>query len=176
VTLSNAALAGSALATTATVTAAKTIVMTTLQKTIIGATLAVAVGTGIYEARQASASRAAVQTLQQQQGPLAEQIEQLNRERDSSASKLAALQNDFARVQGDYARLRRDTTELPKLRDEVTRLRGIEQQLGQSKTPVTVNDDPFTQSVLALTQRAGELNGHLQRMPDQKDSRAAVAH
>jgi RNA polymerase sigma factor (sigma-70 family) len=166
--LSNAALAGATLATTATVTAAKTIAMTTLQKSIIGATLAVAVGTGIYEAHQASDSRSQLQTLQQQQGPLAEQIEQLTRERDAAASKLAALQNDLAGLQSDYARLRRDAAELAMLRGEVTRLRALEQQMGQSKASPAVRDDPFTQSVLAMTQRAGELNGHLQRMPDKK--------
>jgi hypothetical protein len=52
------------------------------------------------------------------------------------------------------------------LRGEVTRLRALEQQLGQLKAPAAGGEDPFTQSVLALTQRAGELNGHLQRMPD----------
>lgn len=166
--LSNAALAGTTLVTTATVTAAKTIAMTTLQKTIIGATLAVAVGTGIYEARRASASRSDLQTLQQQQGPLAEQIDQLTRDRDSAASKLAALQDDFARLRGDNERLRRDAAELAKLRGEVTRLRAVEQQAGQAKAPAAVSDDPFTQSVLAMTQRASELNGHLQRMPEKK--------
>jgi RNA polymerase sigma factor (sigma-70 family) len=160
-----AVLSNAALATTATVTTAETIAMTTLQKTIIGATLAVAVGTGIYEAHQASLSRARFQTLQQQQGPLTEQIVQLTREREAAASKLAALQDDNARLQRD---LNRDAAELPRLRGEVTRLRAIEQQLGQLKGAATGTDDPFTQSVLALTQRAGELNQHLQRMPDKK--------
>src|SRR5207247_9093388 len=52
-----AALAGPGLATTVTATAAKAIAMTTMQKTLITATLAVAFGTGIYEARQASRLR-----------------------------------------------------------------------------------------------------------------------
>lgn len=167
VALSNTALAGTAIAGTATVTVAKTIVMTTLQKTLVGATLAVAVGTGFYEARQVSVSQSQLRTLQQQQGPLAEQIEQLSRDRDSAAGNLAALQNDLARLRSDNDRLRRDAAELAGLRAEVTRLRAMEQQSGQSKPPATtINDDPFTQSVLALTQRAGELNGHLQRMPE----------
>jgi RNA polymerase sigma factor (sigma-70 family) len=157
--LSNAALAGSTLGATATVTAAKTLAMTTLQKAIIGTTLAVAVGTGVYEAREASVSRSQVQTLRQQQGPLAERIEQLARERDSAANKLAALQND-------NERLTRDTAELARLRGEVTRLRALEQELGQLKASPAGSEDLFTQSVLALTRRAGELNQHLGRMPD----------
>lgn len=163
-----AALTGTTIITAATATAAKTIAMTTLKKNIIGATLAVAVGTGIYEARQASISRSQFQTLQQQQGPLAEHIDQLTRDRDSAASKLAALQNDLARVQNDNERLRRDAVDLAGLRGEVTRLRAVEQQAGQSKAVATVSDDPFTQSVLAMTQRAGELNAYLQRMPEKK--------
>lgn len=123
---------------------------------------------GIYESRQASVSRSQLQTFQQQQGPLAEQIDQLTRDRDSAASKLAALQSDLARLQSDNERLRRDAAELPRLRGEVTRLRAVEQQAGQAKGSTPVSDDPFTQSVLALTQRAGELNGHLQRMPEKK--------
>jgi RNA polymerase sigma factor (sigma-70 family) len=162
------ALAGKTLVNAATVTATKTIAMTTLQKSLIGATLAVAVGTGIYEARQASASRSQLQTILQQQGPLAQQIEQLNQDRDSAASKLAALQDDLARLRGDNERLRRDAADLAKLRGEVSRLRAVELQAGQAKADAVVTDDPFTQSVLVLTQRAGELNGHLQRMPEKK--------
>ncbi len=47
-----AALAGTTFATTATATVTKAIAMTTLQKTLIVATVAAAVGTGIYEARK----------------------------------------------------------------------------------------------------------------------------
>jgi hypothetical protein len=63
--------------------------MTTLQKTLTGTALAAAVGTGIYEARQASRLRDQVQTLQRQQAPLAEQVQQLTRERDGASNKLA---------------------------------------------------------------------------------------
>ena len=166
--LSNTALAGSTVATAVTLTATKTIAMTTLKKAIIGATLAGAVGTGVYEARQASVSRSQVQILQRQQEPLAEQIAQLTREGDLAASKLAALKNDHARLQSDNARLSRETAELQRLRSEVMRLRSSEEQLRQSEASAEVSEDPFTQSVLALTQRAGELNQHLQRMPDKK--------
>jgi RNA polymerase sigma factor (sigma-70 family) len=166
--LSNAALATSTLATSATITVTKTLAMTTLQKTIIGATLAGALGTGVYEARQASVSRSEVQILQHQQAPLTEKIQQLTREGDLAARKLAALQNDHARLENDNARLSNDTAELQKLRSEVTRLRSTEQPLRESGTSPVVSDDAFTQSVLALTQRAGELNQHLESMPDKK--------
>jgi len=86
---SAAVIARTTVATTATVTITKAIAMTTLQKTIIGATLAAAIGTGIYEARRASRLCDLVQTLQQQQAPLTEQIQRLQHERDDAMKRLA---------------------------------------------------------------------------------------
>lgn len=62
----SAALAKTGLATLTTSAAAKTLAMTTLQKALIATTLAAAIGAGVYQARQASALRAEVKTLQQQ--------------------------------------------------------------------------------------------------------------
>ena len=64
--------------------------MTTMQKVLIAATLVAAVGTGIYEARQASRLQGEVRNLQQQPAMAAEQIQQLTRERDNAAGQLAA--------------------------------------------------------------------------------------
>src|SRR5881296_1730944 len=90
VTISTAAaLAGTTIATTATATATKAIAMTTLQKTLITAAVAAAVGTGIYEARQASILRSQVQALQQQQGSLVE-FGQLRAEKERLAARLQA--------------------------------------------------------------------------------------
>ena len=90
VTISSAAaLAGPTLATTTTATAVKTIAMTTIQKTLITATLAAAVGTGFYEARQASNWRDQAQTLRQQQAPLVEQIAQLQSDYGSRSNRVA---------------------------------------------------------------------------------------
>jgi RNA polymerase sigma factor (sigma-70 family) len=117
VTISTAAaLAGTAVATTATATAIKTIAMTTLQKTLITVTITASVGTGIYEYRQASTLRTQVQSLEQQSVSLAEEIQQLNRDREAAAMKLAALRDG-------NERLKNNITELPKLRGDVTQLR-----------------------------------------------------
>jgi RNA polymerase sigma factor (sigma-70 family) len=127
VTISTAAaLAGATIVTTATTTATKVIAMTTLQKTLITATIAAAVGTGIYEARQASRLRGEVQTLQQQQGPLAAQVQQLNKSLSAATSQTAGLRND-------NERLNHNTAELLKLRGEATRLRDASQELAQLK-------------------------------------------
>jgi RNA polymerase sigma factor (sigma-70 family) len=85
VTISTAAaLAGTSLATTATATAIKTIAMTTLQKTFVTATIAAAVGTGIYEARQAS-------RLRDENRMLIVEQQQLSRERDDAVKRLTSL-------------------------------------------------------------------------------------
>ena len=111
-----AALSGTTITTTAVIAATKAIAMTTLQKTIITTALAVAVGTGIYEARQAANARAEDTNAQQQQAPLTEQIQQLQRERDETARQLASLRED-------NERLNRDTGELLRLRGEIGQLR-----------------------------------------------------
>jgi RNA polymerase sigma factor (sigma-70 family) len=112
-------LAGTAIQTSTAITATKVIAMTTLQKSVIGAALAVAVGTGAYETHQAARLRDQVQTLQRQQAPLAEQIRQLQRERDDATNQLAGLEAENAQLQADQ-----NEAELLKLRGEVTQLRG----------------------------------------------------
>lgn len=111
-----AALAGTSVSTSTAIVATKAITMTALQKTLITATLAAAVGTGIYELRQASNLQNQVQTLQQQQAPLAEQVLQLTGERDEATRRLTALRDDNARLRADH-------TELIRLRGDLARLR-----------------------------------------------------
>jgi RNA polymerase sigma factor (sigma-70 family) len=114
--ITTAALSGTAITTTAVIAATKTIAMTALQKTLITGTVALVLGVGIYETRQVSKLRGQVQTLQQQQAPMAEQILQLQRERDDAT-------NQFAVLRDDNDRLGRSTAELLRLRGEVARLR-----------------------------------------------------
>ena len=109
------ALAGTTIFTATTATVGKAIAMTTMQKVLIAAALAAAVGTGIYEARDASKLRAQVQTLQQQI-PSAGQNQRLIEDRDDALRQLSALR-------ADNERLARDTSDLLRLRAEVTRLR-----------------------------------------------------
>ena len=134
VTISTAAaLAGGAAQTSTAIAATKAIAMTTLQKTVIGATLAAAVGTGIYEAGQASRLRNEVQTLQQQQAPLTEQIQRLSRDRTDATRQLATLRDE-------NERLNRNTAELLRLRSEVTKLRPVAQRIAKEhESPVSRN-------------------------------------
>ena len=149
-----AALAGTAVSASTVIAATKAIAMTTLQKTIIGATLAAAVGTGIYEAHQASQLRDQVQTLQQQQAPMAEQIQQLQRERDDATNQLATTQAENERLKSNQ-----NTTELLKLRAKVTRLENAESQ---------TESDPIEIAAKAWLTKVNLLKQRLEQTPKEK--------
>lgn len=151
VTISAAAtLTAATLTATATATAVKTIAMTTLQKTLVTATVAVLAGAGIYEARQASQLRDQVQTLQQQQGPMAEEIQRLQSERDDATNQLVALRED-------NERLNRNTSELLKLRNELTQLKAATLQM---------HDGPAELAMKSWLSRVNQLKQRLAQMPD----------
>jgi RNA polymerase sigma factor (sigma-70 family) len=134
-TISTAAAlaAGTTLATaaTATATATKAIAMTTLQKTLIGATLAAAVGTGIYEVRQAAQLRDANKSLQHQatqlQSEKAALLNRLTATADTKSPPAKSLPdeqfNELLRLRGEVARLRQQAAELGTLRRENEKLR-----------------------------------------------------
>ena len=140
-TISTAALvAGTTLAGSAAASITKVIAMTTLQKSAIAAAIVAVAGTGIvFEAHKASRLKTEVQTLQKQQAPLAEQLQQLHRERDETARQMAGL-----RAEND--RLNQDRSELLRLRNEVAMLRrnpGAPQQEARfpsQAAPNAVND------------------------------------
>lgn len=146
-TLSTAALAGTTLATATTATAVKTITMTTLQKTLITATLVAAVGTGIYEAREASNLRDQVQKLLDQQTVLAEHLQ---KQRDNATNRLAGLLAENERLKSNQS-----TTELLRLRGEVGRLR-------------TGSNDPNDVTAKALVAKMNKLKQRLEETPNAK--------
>ncbi|MGO9202650.1 MAG: sigma-70 family RNA polymerase sigma factor [Limisphaerales bacterium] len=133
-----AVLAGAAVSASTASVATKTIAMTTMQKTIIAAALAAALGTGVFEAWQASRLRNEVRTLQQQQGPLVGQIQKLLQERGELTNKVSALL-------ADNERLNRNTAEILKLRGEVARLRPL-------RNAVATLQKAATQSASALAE------------------------
>ncbi len=132
-----------------TATAAKTIAMTTLQKTIVTVALSIAVGTALYEMRQASILSQRVQTLEQQPGIDGEH-DRLTRERDEATRKIATLI-------AENERLNRNAGELLGLRGEVTRLR--EEAREMATTSPTMK---------ALLKRVNLLKEKLDQMPDKK--------
>jgi RNA polymerase sigma factor (sigma-70 family) len=90
--------------------------MATTQKVLIGASVVVAAGVGIYETHKASALRSQVRTLQQQQEAVAEENRQLSTARDEERRQLVALRDE-------NERLNRNSSELASLRSEVALLR-----------------------------------------------------
>ena len=155
VTISAAAvLAGTAVHTSTVIAASKVIAMTTLQKTLITATVAVLAGAGIYEAHQTSQLRDQVQMLQQQQAPLAGQIQQLQRERDDATNRLAGLIAENARLKSNP-----DHPELLKLRGEVTLLKAAEAQK---------ENDPTDAAAKSWLNRVKQLKQYVEQHPNEK--------
>jgi hypothetical protein len=112
---------------------------------LITATIAAAVGAEIYEARQVSNARTQVETLRQQQAPLAEQIQKLQRERDDALKRLASPSTKPAPhlpappLAGTTPRAASPTNELPlanpdtkSMKDQRPQLRanGVQPSLG----------------------------------------------
>ena len=156
VTISAAAvLAGTAVSTSTVIAATKTIAMTTLQKTIIGATLTAAIGTGIFEAHRNCQLREQVQTLQQQQAPLAEQIRQLQKERDDATNRLTDLLAENSRLKTSP-----HETELLRLRGEVTQLRTANAQ--------NHSNDPTEQAAKGVAARVKQMKQWLEQNPNEK--------
>jgi RNA polymerase sigma factor (sigma-70 family) len=146
-----AVLAGTTAATTAiaTATIAKAVAMTTLQKALITTTVVAAVGSGIYEARQASIERSAAQILQQQ----------LTRERDNAAQQLTALREE-------NERLNRDAAELASLRSEIDRLRRDSEELAALKKNIAT--DPTGATANSWLDRIKRLKERLNQTPQAK--------
>jgi RNA polymerase sigma factor (sigma-70 family) len=109
-----AALSGTTITTTAYIAATKAIAMTTIQKIAVTAALAVSVGVGIYQAKEAAKARDEVKKLQQQQAPLAEQIQQMQMQHDKDTNMIAWLKEELAKNE-------KNNLELLKLRGQLSR-------------------------------------------------------
>lgn len=146
-TISASVLAGKTIGIATAGTVTKALAMTTLQKTIIGATLAVAIGTGIYEAHRIIQIRQENFGLHQQQTPLVQQTQQLIRERDE-------VQRQLAMLQAENERLKREAAQLPKLRSEVARLRKDSLLASDNaKDPTAIQAQALADKVKLLRQR-----------------------
>ena len=168
------ALSGTTITTAAVIAATKTIAMTTLQKTIVTIAIAALAGVGIYEARQAHDARAALQKLQQQQAPLAEQIQQLQNDRDNSTNRLADLLAENSRLASNS-----NQNELLKLRGQVGALRAQASQQAKLKREPSIADiakGPQMQDIYRSSQAASfdkvyaKLFADLKLSPDQVSS------
>jgi RNA polymerase sigma factor (sigma-70 family) len=147
-TISAAAVAGRALQAATRIVATKTIAMTTLQKTIVAAALAAAVGTGIYAVHQGAQLRGRIQSLEDQQAPLTAQIQQLQRERDAATNRAAALIEELAGA-------KKNPSEVLKLRGEVGALRQEKAIAGGKSAINKITADPAARKALRDQQKMG---------------------
>jgi RNA polymerase sigma factor (sigma-70 family) len=146
--ISTAALAGTAVTTLTAITATKTIAMTLLQKTVVTAALALVAGVAIYQAHQASQLREQNLALQQQLAPLADQIQQLQHERDQATNRLAGMAEELALA-------KKNPSDVLKLRGEVTALRQAKSDSDSQSAVSKLTADPATRKSLRETQKLG---------------------
>ena len=123
-----------------------TIIMTTLQKIAVTAALTVTIGAGAYAIKQAHDARAEAQKLQAQQAPLAEQVQQLQAERDKATNQIAWLNEELARNE-------KNNLELLKLRGEIGVLR---QQADDANHKALISEQKLAETLSYKAQFAKE--------------------
>jgi RNA polymerase sigma factor (sigma-70 family) len=135
VTISTAAaLAGTTIGATTIATLTKTIAMTTLQKTIVGAALVAALGTGIHQARQAARLRAEITALRNE----THELGSLREENGTLTAKLArqAERRELSRT--EFLELMRLRGQVALLRREVSEFKGERTKAGQARATAPV--------------------------------------
>jgi len=139
--------------------------MTTLQKTLAATAIVVFVGAGVYEAQQAARLRGQVRTLLQQQAPLAEQIRQLQRDRDDATNRVLDLLAENTRL-----RTNPNESELLKLRSEVARLKRDSNELNElkySQLPIDTNSIEVAANL--WVSRAAILKNWIEQHPEERN-------
>jgi RNA polymerase sigma factor (sigma-70 family) len=138
----------------AIVAATKAVIMTTFQKSIITAALVVTAGVGVFEAHQNFESQKQIQSLQQRQNSLNDQLALVQRERDDATNRLDGLLADNAQAKPNP-----NEQELLRLRGEVAQLRALKME----------NDnDPTKAAARSFADRVAQLKRQLDQWPGRK--------
>ena len=116
-------VAEAALSQAATITIAKGLVMTTTQKAVVAASLALAVGTGVYEVHQTNRRNAQIGLASERHAQWEQEVKALRSENIGLSNALADARQRNAAVQPSF-------NELMRLRGEVGLLR---QRLAESE-------------------------------------------
>lgn len=157
---STSILSGAALHQATTLGVTKAIAMTTIQKLSIGAVLAAALGTGIYEGQRASRFQTRSLELEKQQAPLTEEVRHLRQAREQASGKLEQAQQEIEQ-------LRRETAELPKLRGQLARLQQDSMELAKLKAAGRgTNSGSAEMTAASWLARADQLRQAFQRFPE----------
>jgi len=146
-----AALAHTAGAASTAIAVTKTIAMTTLQKTALFAAFAAVVGTGVYQARRASALEEQVAAFKTQNDTL---TRSLQTERQESARKQVAAPRQSDSDSSN------SLSDLMKLRAQVT---ALQNQLAAAQRS---NQDPAAAVMTSWLQRVSKLKDKLAQTPD----------
>jgi len=145
-TISTAALlTGTSIHGSTAAAATKVIAMTTLQKAVIGATVVILAGAGIYEARQNVQLQEQARTVQKQQAHLTAEIQRLQQEHDDAARRADTLSVENAQLKSNQT-----TAELLSLRSKVTQFEAEE------KDPTISAAKDWLDKVNRLKQRLAE--------------------
>jgi RNA polymerase sigma factor (sigma-70 family) len=156
------ALAGTTMGTTAVTATTKALAMTTFQKVLASATIAAVLATGIYEGWQAVQLGRKNKSLQQQQARVKGILEQLQQERDQTASQLASIQKSAEQSA-------RGATELEGLRREVARLRNATRELAAMKAAaLEMEKDPALIAARKLTKKIQQVEEWMRKTPGQE--------
>ncbi len=160
-----ALLTSTAIQTSTLVAATKTIAMTTLQTIAVITTTAALVGAGIYEAKQVSRLRNQVQTLQEAQVPLTNQLAAVTAENARLSNLVARAKNQSALSQSQF-------NELLKLRGQTGQSQTALKELAKAKAENGTTSAFWTNAMaqgLAMSQKIQKKNAlaKLARMKEQ---------
>ena len=155
-----AALAGTALQSSAVAAVTQNIVMTLAQKTIVTGVVAVAIGVALFERQQASALHARIEILEQQQAPLTGEVEPFRAQSDAAVPRIGGLAQTDDQEQ-------RNRLELARLRSEVGRLRSDAQELQRIKA-TEIQRDSILVTATAWVAKAEKLRTWIDQHPEFK--------
>lgn len=100
--------------------------MTTLRKIAVTAALTVTIGGGLFAVKQAHDAQNEMQKLQAQQAPLAEQLRQIQAERDKTTNQIAWMNEELAKNE-------KNKLELLKLRGQAGQAKTAMQELAKAQ-------------------------------------------
>ena len=160
--LSSLAQTGTAVSAVAGSSAAKTLAMTTLQKILVAATLATAIGIAGYEARRASVLHAQVDAIRQQQATQTESSKETLRV--SLQGEIDALETRNLQLAGDLAGSTAETIRLQKEREQARHSASLFRELAykaNSQAGISTNEFPTPRHVWVAWGRLGRLSVQL---------------
>ncbi len=136
-TIASATFGGAGAHVSSAAVVTKTVFMTTIQKALVGAVLAVAIGAALYQTQQCVDMSQQTQKLLQQQASLSARVQQAEADRDNASNQLAALNKQLTEL-----KLSNEQRELLRLRGEVSTLRQKQPGTNQLSGLARMMNDP----------------------------------